>query len=173
MLPTRQIIANDVSVTVTSCWGPAKQNLWFGVSRIKSEIPNQNSCSQAIPRPKYRANKKYSFQCVVNNKTLMVILLVVLTSRQCGLESTLALNVDPKPNHHIAGFGSPFVNVRWNPVEFVSYHQWNVHCKNTLSFSQCCWPRVPSDVRVTVTPLRSCWAGFWFVAMETSSFDII
>jgi len=41
-------VPNDVSVTVTTCWDPAKQSLWYGISRMKREIPNQNFCSQAI-----------------------------------------------------------------------------------------------------------------------------
>ena len=41
-------VSNDLSVTVLSCWGPAKQTLWFGFSRIKREIPNESFCSQAI-----------------------------------------------------------------------------------------------------------------------------
>ena len=41
-------VSSDVSATVRSGWGPGKQTFRFEVSRMKREISNQNSSSQAI-----------------------------------------------------------------------------------------------------------------------------
>ena len=137
------------------------------LSRFSGEIPNQNSSSQAIALH-LPINGKAGWTChlpskehskeenlvphVVNNRTLMV----TLSHRPSEQTIWFGINFCIKCGSQTKSSGGmpPFVNEGWNLVEFVSYHQWKAHCKNTPRFLMRCWLRVSNDISVTVT---SCW----------------